>query len=174
MSNSSIRVVFSTQYLENYGAHCWDGEGECPQRWKPKGGDTYIVSATAAEIADPQWWDIVEGSIQKSNDYEREYIIDYKIVDAIDFVESDYVDFYEAPTFMDYENGVLHCERNVLNMQNEVVATQYWEQDTMGMQNSRIEKYDQPIVVNWRRDAEMKMYGIDEQFEELEAMMEVA
>lgn len=25
------------QYRENYGAHCWDGEGACPQGWKNKG-----------------------------------------------------------------------------------------------------------------------------------------
>ena len=31
MSNLSIRVIFHTQFRENYGAHNWDGEGECPQ-----------------------------------------------------------------------------------------------------------------------------------------------
>ena len=37
-------IVVETQYRENYGAHSWDGEGECPQYWKNKGGETYIVS----------------------------------------------------------------------------------------------------------------------------------
>lgn len=171
MSNSSIRVIFATQYLENYGSHDWDGEGDCPQHWKPKGGSTYIVSASAEDIAMSTWWDIVERAIETSNDCEREYIIDQKIVDAIDFVESDYVDFYEAPTFMAYENGVLHCERNILNLSNEVVATRFWEQDTMGVQNSRVEEYAQPVVVEWRREKEMALHGVDEQFEELEALM---
>ncbi len=36
-------TIVTTQYRENYGAHQWDGEGECPQYWKNKGGDTYIV-----------------------------------------------------------------------------------------------------------------------------------
>ena len=37
-------IVVETQYRENYGAHSWDGEGECPQYWKNKGGETYLVS----------------------------------------------------------------------------------------------------------------------------------
>ena len=45
MSDQTIRLVFQTQYLENYGAHCWDGEGECLSGGKPKGG-AYIVPCT--------------------------------------------------------------------------------------------------------------------------------
>ena len=40
-------LPIETQYHENYGAHDWDGEGECPQYWKPKGGSTYLVSGDA-------------------------------------------------------------------------------------------------------------------------------
>ena len=25
-----MMLVIDTQYMENYGAHDWDGEGECP------------------------------------------------------------------------------------------------------------------------------------------------
>ena len=92
MSNLSIRVVFQTQFLENYGAHDWDGEGECPQRWKPKGGSTYIVSASAAEVADSQWWDTVTKIIEHSSEYSKEYVISESVIDAIDFVESDHVE----------------------------------------------------------------------------------
>jgi len=86
MSNS-IRVVFHTQYRENYGAHDWDGEGYCPQRWKCKGGSTYIVSASAADIADSQWWDDVAAAITHTSSYSEEYVISESVVDAIDFVE---------------------------------------------------------------------------------------
>ena len=44
MSNEgplTFRVVISTQVYENYGAHAWDGKGECPQYWKAKGGDDF-------------------------------------------------------------------------------------------------------------------------------------
>ena len=37
-------LVIQTQHKENYGAHNWDGTGECPQHWKFKGGNTYFVS----------------------------------------------------------------------------------------------------------------------------------
>ena len=38
-----MKLVIQTQYKENYGAHDWDGQGECPQYWKFKGGDTFVV-----------------------------------------------------------------------------------------------------------------------------------
>jgi hypothetical protein len=111
MSNLSIRVVFHTQYRENYGAHDWDGEGECPQYWKSKGGSTYIVSASAAEIADPQWWDMVTKCISHSSEYSVEYVISETVVDAIDFVESDHVEEWEEPTYAQSAGDCLHCTR---------------------------------------------------------------
>ena len=111
MSNLSIRVVFHTQYRENYGAHDWDGEGECPQYWKSKGGSTYIVSASAAEIADPQWWDMVTKCISHSSEYSVEYVISETVVDAIDFVESDHFEEWEEPTYAQSAGDCLHCTR---------------------------------------------------------------
>jgi hypothetical protein len=37
-------LVIDTQYMENYGAHDWDGQGSCPQYWKMKGGEEYMVT----------------------------------------------------------------------------------------------------------------------------------
>ena len=110
----SIRVVFQTQFRENYGAHDWDGEGYCPQHWKSKGGSTYIVSATAAEVADSQWWDTVTKCITHSSAYSEEYIISESIVDFLDFVESDHVEEWEEPIYVshvDRARGALHCSR---------------------------------------------------------------
>ena len=42
-------LVIQTQYKENYGAHDWDGKGECPQYWKFKGGSTYFVTNLTSE-----------------------------------------------------------------------------------------------------------------------------
>lgn len=42
-SITHFRLVLWTQIYENYGAHCWDGEGDCPQHWKAKGGEEYHV-----------------------------------------------------------------------------------------------------------------------------------
>ena len=37
------KLLISTQVYENYGAHDWDGEGECPHSWRAKGGNDYVV-----------------------------------------------------------------------------------------------------------------------------------
>lgn len=37
------KLLITTQVYENYGAHTWDGKGECPQYWKAKGGNEYVV-----------------------------------------------------------------------------------------------------------------------------------
>ena len=164
---SGIRVVFYTQYLENYGAHDWNGEGECPQYWKSKGGDAYIVSASAEELASEAWWNTIENSLIKDNDYEREYIVSHVIVDAIDFQESDYVDFWHAPTYALVEGDKLVCRREMLNWVNQVVGIRRWEQDSEGNGNFSVEEFDSPVVEGWRERKEMEMHGIDEQFEEL-------
>lgn len=44
----AYRLVIQTQVYENYGAHNWDGTGECPQYWKAKGGNEYQTPATYA------------------------------------------------------------------------------------------------------------------------------
>jgi hypothetical protein len=31
-----MKLLITTQYMENYGAHDWNGEGACPQYWKMK------------------------------------------------------------------------------------------------------------------------------------------
>jgi len=58
------------QYEENYGAHDWDGQGKCPQYWKKKGGDEFIVTAEGIEqahaLVTPHLYD---------SDYARSYIV---------------------------------------------------------------------------------------------------
>ena len=39
-----MKLCITTQYRENYGAHDWDGTGQCDQYWKNKGGEEYFVS----------------------------------------------------------------------------------------------------------------------------------
>lgn len=38
-----MKLVIHTQCEENYGSHDWDGKGSCPQYWKFKGGNVYVV-----------------------------------------------------------------------------------------------------------------------------------
>lgn len=77
-------LVIQTQVRENYGAHDWDGKGECPQYWKFKGGHTYFVtdltSAQINKIANggiPTLTDLIE---YKDSHFE-EYILDWEIRD---------------------------------------------------------------------------------------------
>ena len=37
------KLLITTQTYENYGAHDWDGVGQCPQYWKAKGGSDYVI-----------------------------------------------------------------------------------------------------------------------------------
>jgi hypothetical protein len=43
-----MKLHITCQYEENYGAHDWDGEGECPQRWKMKGGEDFFYQLGAS------------------------------------------------------------------------------------------------------------------------------
>ena len=45
-----MMLVIDTQYQENYGAHDWDGLGECPQRWKFKGGSEFKVTGIPRNV----------------------------------------------------------------------------------------------------------------------------
>lgn len=78
-----MKIVFRTQVEENYGAHGWDGEGECPQYWKMKGGHEYLVEDVSiaflcgsdvrkfAEALAPQF---------EADDVGfREYVIDWSV-----------------------------------------------------------------------------------------------
>jgi len=93
-------LVIDTQFQENYGAHDWDGEGVCPQRWKFKGGSSYKV------VGVPEGFDInlavgiVSPEIVKDNEYCREYILGYRM---------------EADTWMsDFERSQLEYDGSVV------------------------------------------------------------
>jgi hypothetical protein len=170
MSNSII-VVISTQFRENYGAHDWNGEGYCPQHWKSKGGDTYFINASADDVANTQWWVDVERSIEHSSAYSEEYIISESVIDQIDFREEDHIEFWESAIYASVDFGQLYCEQKALNFENEVVGIRRWEQDSMGKDACSLTDLDEAVREEWRVKKEMGMHGIDEQFDELEAMM---
>jgi hypothetical protein len=75
------KLLITTQIYENYGAHDWDGVGECPSYWKAKGGNDYVVkkfrgsaeAATQAVIA-------LRSEIETNNEYFRESIIGWNVV----------------------------------------------------------------------------------------------
>ena len=92
-----MKLLITTQVYENYGAHDWDGKGECPQYWKAKGGSDYVVKkfkgdATTAVMA-------VRTQIEESNDHYRESIIDFRVV------ADDYLTEFEQSQ-LDYEGSI--------------------------------------------------------------------
>lgn len=99
-----MKIAINTQYRENYGAHDWDGEGECPQYWKCKGGSTYVLQG----LSQAQAQDILENKmaeinalISYSSDYSEEYVISCDI-----FTDEEKVcDDWESPVEIYQENG---------------------------------------------------------------------
>ena len=82
-----MKAIVQTQHMENYGAHDWDGQGECPQYWKPKGGNTYIFNCTIEDNMNPEWWARVEAACTSKSDYFEEYSVGETVVDDIHFLE---------------------------------------------------------------------------------------
>ncbi len=77
-----MKIVIYTQYRENYGSHSWDGEGECPQYWKNKGGDSIVVFTdedfdldTAVSIVEE-----IEPLIAYKNNSSEEFIMTYRVL----------------------------------------------------------------------------------------------
>ena len=71
-------LVISTQLLENYGAHSWDGKGACPQRWKAKGGRDYKVLDVDVNRVE-EILDRVMDRVTEDNDSFREYVLDWSV-----------------------------------------------------------------------------------------------
>jgi hypothetical protein len=70
--------------MENYGAHDWDGEGECPQRWKFKGGEDFFYPLGSAGRSEEALAEIVNHfrPIIEWNDVgSRQYIVGYGVVE---------------------------------------------------------------------------------------------
>ena len=100
-----MKLMISTQYMENYGAHDWDGTGECPQYWKFKGGNEYVVANyTLGQEGIGRTLDSVRGDIETDNQYCREYIVGTEIV------EDDYLTEFERSQ-LEYEGSIRYPAR---------------------------------------------------------------
>jgi len=98
------KLLISTQVYENYGAHDWEGVGECPQYWKAKGGCDYVVKnfrgdATTAVM-------VLRGQIECDNEHIKENIIDFRIV------ADDYLTEFEQSQ-LDYEGKITYSPQEL-------------------------------------------------------------
>ena len=96
-----MKLLITTQTQENYGAHDWDGQGECPQYWKMKGGNDYVIkkfkdinTATDTVMA-------LRGQIEQASPYFREWVIDWEVV------ADDYLTEFEQSQ-LEYEGKITY------------------------------------------------------------------
>lgn len=111
-----MKIVINTQVRENYGAHDWDGVGECPQYWKCKGGDTYVVpNLTVSQVLKIKERGIptLKALIESRNEGFEEYVVDWSILDDDAVV----CDEWETPFNLHWEAGRWVARRTVDNGQ---------------------------------------------------------
>ena len=94
------KLMITTQVYENYGAHDWDGEGACPQYWKAKGGNDYVVNKINVNKVTETVMGL-RSQIEQDNDYFREQIIDWSIQ------ADDYLTDFERSQ-LEYEGSITY------------------------------------------------------------------
>ena len=98
-----MMLVISTQVYENYGAHDWDGEGECPQYWKPKGGSEYKVLDIPLNIDYNNLVRFALSGIEQDNEHYRETMIGWTIE------SNDYLSWFEISQ-LEYDGAIAYPE----------------------------------------------------------------
>ena len=101
------KLLITTRIQENYGAHDWDGEGECPQYWKMKGGNDYVVKkfkdvnkATEVVMA-------LRSQIESDNYAFREWVINWEVV------ADDYLTEFEQSQ-LEYEGKITYPAKEMV------------------------------------------------------------
>jgi hypothetical protein len=98
----TFNIVISTQIHENYGAHDWDGKGQCPQYWKAKGGNEYRhpASLDLSEVQDRAkvgaFVKELTNAVTRDDDSFQEYVVDWEFlpVGELTHSEKDQVEWY--------------------------------------------------------------------------------
>ena len=99
-----MQLLITTQTQENYGAHDWDGKGECPSYWKFKGGQDYkydlgpVLRNTEALLELVAYF---AQEIEEDNDYYRNNIIGWEVV------SDDYLTDFEKSQ-LEYEGSITY------------------------------------------------------------------
>jgi hypothetical protein len=67
------KLKIHSQLYENYAAQDWDGNGDCPQSWKPKGGHTFEIEVDSDVVMYSTKLEshLIEIVASQSNDYEK-------------------------------------------------------------------------------------------------------
>jgi hypothetical protein len=99
-----MMLVIRTQFMENYGAHDWDGQGECPQYWKMKGGSEYKITNVPLNV---DYQEVVSmANVETDNIGCREYILDWSLE------SDDYLSWFEKSQ-LEYD-GKITCAEPII------------------------------------------------------------
>ena len=93
------KLLITTQVYENYGAHDWDGVGQCPKYWKAKGGNDYVVKKFKDINKVTETVMALRGQIEQDNEGFRETIINFEVV------ANDYLTEFEKDQ-LEYEGSI--------------------------------------------------------------------
>lgn len=103
--------LVTTQYRENYGSHDWNGKGDCPQYWKSKGGEVYIVD-DSIDIK------IFEDTIAYSDNYSEESVVN--VIECSEDEADSKLDPWEIRTYVSrYENGMFKMSEVIDNEESK-------------------------------------------------------
>lgn len=111
-----MKLIIYTQHEENYGAHDWDGQGTCPQYWKPKGGEIYVVrhvSERNAERIEKNGIPTLTALLTQRNDSFRESINGWGVFEDT----APECEDWESPIYLTYNTiaGAWRAERRIKN-----------------------------------------------------------
>lgn len=101
------KLLIQTQVYENYGAHDWDGEGECPQYWKAKGGNDYVVKKFKDFSRVTETVMALRSQIETDNEFYREHVINFEVV------ADDYLTEFERDQ-LEYEGKITYGARELV------------------------------------------------------------
>lgn len=101
-----MMLVIETQYRENYGAHDWDGEGECPQYWKFKGGSEYKVLNVPEGVDSEAVIRMLGKEVTWKDNYSESYVIGAR------FEADDYLGVFEQSQ-LEYEGRITYPEPSI-------------------------------------------------------------
>lgn len=140
-----MKLVIHTQFKENYGAHDWDGKGECPQYWKFKGGSTYVVEASLDQAMSGSFFTDVAKCIEHRSHYSEEYVIGEDLVDDIDFDPTKVVDSWDTAIYATVVDGELDCREDVKDytMDRNIVGERTWMQNADGQYDVALERFEE-------------------------------
>jgi len=147
--------LVTTQYRENYGSHNWNGKGDCPQYWKSKGGEVYIVD-DSIDIK------IFEDTIAYSDNYSEESVVN--IIECSEDEADSKLDPWEIRTYVSrYENGMFKMSEVIDNEESKCYQKEVLKVDKNYILYKDLlnERKKQPIMTVYVMEDGQRVYNRD-------------